>query len=58
MALKSIMCGRYYINLDIADEIEKVVHDIDLQIWQEHFLGDIHPTKFALIIEKSEHGMK
>ena len=23
------MCGRYYIDSDMADEIEKVVHDID-----------------------------
>ncbi len=23
------MCGRYYIDPDMADEIEKVVHDID-----------------------------
>ena len=23
------MCGRYYIDSDMANEIEKVVHDID-----------------------------
>ena len=26
------MCGRYYIDSDMADEIEKVVHDIDQRI--------------------------
>lgn len=52
------MCGRYYINLDMADEIEKVVHDIDKRIRQEHFSGDIYPTNIAPVIEKSEQGMK
>ena len=49
------MCGRYYIDSDMADEIEKVVHDIDQRIRQEHFAGDIFPTNVAPIIEKSEH---
>ena len=33
------MCGRYYIDSDMADEIEKVVHDIDQRNRQEHFAG-------------------
>ena len=45
------MCGRYYIDSDMADEIEKVVHDIDQRIRQEHFAGDIFPTNVAPIIE-------
>ena len=53
-----IMCGRYYIDSDMVDEIEKVVHDIDQRIRQEHFAGDIFPTNAAPIIEKSEHGLK
>ena len=52
------MCGRYYIDSDMVDEIEKVVHDIDQRIRQEHFAGDIFPTNVAPIIEKSEHGLK
>lgn len=52
------MCGRYYIDSDMADEIEKVVNDIDQRIRQEHFSGDIRPTNAAPVIEKSEHGMK
>lgn len=51
------MCGRYYIDSDMADEIEKVVHDIDQRIHQKHFAGDIFPTNVAPIIEKSEHGL-
>ena len=54
----SIMCGRYYIDSDMADEIEKVVHDIDQRIRQEHFAGDIFPTNVAPIIEKSKYGLK
>ena len=53
-----IMCGRYYIDSDMADEIEQVVNDIDQRIRQEHFTGDIRPTDTAPVIEKSEHGMK
>ena len=52
------MCGRYYIDSDVSDEIEKVVNDIDQRIRQEHFSGDIRPTNAAPVIEKSEHGMK
>ena len=52
------MCGRYYIDSDMADEIEKVVHKIDQRIRQKHFAGDIFPTNVAPIIEKSEHGLK
>lgn len=29
------MCGRYYIDSDMADGIEKVVHDIDQRIRQD-----------------------
>ena len=52
------MCGRYYIDPDMADEIEKVVHKIDQRIRQKHFAGDIFPTNAAPIIEKSEQGLK
>lgn len=44
------MCGRYYIDSDMANEIEKVVHDIDQRIRQEHFAGDIFPTNVAPIV--------
>ena len=52
------MCGRYYIDSDIADEVEKVVYDIEQRVQQNHFAGDIFPTNVAPIIEKSEHGLK
>lgn len=33
----SIMCDRYYIDSDMADEIEKVVHDIlKRKLWKNH----------------------
>ncbi len=35
------MCGRYYIDSDMADEIEKIVHDIDQRIRQEHDIRNI-----------------
>lgn len=53
-----IMCGRYYIDFNMANEIEKVVNDIDRRIRHDHFNGDIRPTDTAPVIEKSEHGMK
>lgn len=52
------MCGRYYIDSDMADEIEKVVHDIDRRIHQDRFCGDIFPTDVAPVIEKSDQGLK
>ena len=52
------MCGRYYIDSDMTDEIEKVVYDINQRIRQEHFAGDIFPTNVAPIIEKAELGLK
>ena len=52
------MCGRYYIDSDMIDEIEKVVNDIDKRIRHDYFTGDICPTNAAPVIEKSEYGMK
>ena len=52
------MCGRYYIDSDMADEIKKVVYDIDQRVRPKHFAGDIFPNNVAPIIEKSEHGLK
>ena len=52
------MCGRYCIDSDIVDEIEKVVHDIEQRVRQKHFAGDIFPTNAAPIIEKLEHRLK
>lgn len=52
------MCGRYYIDSDIADEVEKVVYDIEQRVQQNHFAGDIFLTNVAPIIEKSEQRLK
>ena len=52
------MCSRYYIDSDIEDELEKVVSDVDQQICQKCFAGDICPTDMAPIIEKTDQGLK
>lgn len=52
------MCSRYYIDSDIEDELEKVVSDVDQQICQKCFDGDICPTDMAPIIEKTNQGLK
>lgn len=52
------MCGRYYIDSDMVEEIEKIVHDIDPRIQDNRFEGDIFPSNIAPIIERSEKGMK
>ena len=52
------MCGRYYIDSDMENEIEKVVHDIDRRIHQDRFLGDIRPTDVAPVIEMSNQRLK
>lgn len=54
------MCGRYYIDFSLTDEIEEVVHSNSrrhlLEIQQ--LIGDILPTNTAPIIEKTEHGLQ
>ena len=46
-----VMCGRYYIESGWEGEIEDVVQDIDRRIRQEQFIGDVHPTDLAPVIE-------
>ena len=41
------MCGRYYIDSDMADEIQQVVREVDQRIRKAQFTGDIHPTESA-----------
>ena len=55
---KMKMCGRYYIDSDMADEIQQVVREVDQRIRKAQFTGDIHPTESAPVIEKSENGLK
>lgn len=51
------MCGRYYVNDDMAVEMERIVQQIDKRILEEHFGKDIHPTDFAPIIIGSSAGL-
>lgn len=43
------MCGRYYIDSDMAEKIETVVRYVDQRIRKKQFSGDIRPTEFALL---------
>ena len=52
------MCGRYYIDSDMAEKIETVVRYVDQRIRKKQFSGDIRPTEFAPVIEKSERGLE
>lgn len=52
------MCGRYYIESDWEGEIEDVVQDIDWWIRQERFIGDVHPTDLAPVIEMENQRLK
>ena len=38
------MCGRYYIDSDMAEKIETVVRYVDQRIRKKQFSGDIRPT--------------
>ena len=52
------MCGRYYIESGWEGEIEDVVQDIDRRIRQEQFIGDVHPTDLAPVIEMENQRLK
>lgn len=52
------MCSRYYIDSDIVDELESVVSDVNQQICQKSFTGDIRPNDMALVIEKTDQELK
>ena len=52
------MCGRYYIDSDMEDEIGKIVRKIDSGFQQKQFAGDIRPTNIAPIIEKAGNDLK
>ncbi len=52
------MCGRYYINFDLKNELEDVVQGIDQRIRQEQFIGDVHPTDLAPVIEMENQRLK
>ena len=53
-----VMCGRYYIESGWEGEIEDVVQDIDRRIRQEQFIGDVHPTDLAPVIEMENQRLK
>ena len=50
------MCSRYYIDLDMMEEISRVVQNIDGRIRLTQ--GDIRPTDVAPVIGQSEHRLE
>ncbi len=44
------MCGRFYIDDDVAREIEKTIRKIDEQLGKVCRSGDVHPTDMAAVI--------
>lgn len=52
------MCGRYYVDMDMADELERVIHDIDRKIREECSGRDVYPTDRAPVIENTANGFR
>ena len=54
------MCGRYYIDFGLTDEIEELVHSNSRSALDEmkQLIGDILPTNAAPIIEKTDQSLQ
>lgn len=52
------MCGRYYIDPDMMDEMQKIVPGAKREIWEGKEKQDIYPTNTVPVIEKTEEGLK
>lgn len=52
------MCGRYYVDADMAEEISRMVRQVDRKIREEKFDGDIYPTCLAPVIDCPEEEMR
>ena len=48
------MCGRYYIDDDMKDELEKLIHDIDQKIRNRNITGDMKPSMQAPVIYQKD----
>lgn len=54
------MCGRYYVDDDTAEEIEKVIRLVDakvngkLPVMEHIHRGDVHPSEIAPVLLKKE----
>ncbi|MCI8639746.1 MAG: SOS response-associated peptidase [Coprococcus sp.] len=51
------MCGRYYVDRDMEDELEKVIHEIDRKMREECQGRDVYPTNRAPVIENTANGL-
>ena len=45
------MCGRYYVDDETSQEIEKIVKKLDQRLKIEHG-QDIHPSESAVVLTK------
>ena len=54
----NILHDRLFIESGWEGEIEDVVQDIDRRIRQEQFIGDVHPTDLAPVIEMENQRLK
>ncbi len=52
------MCSRYYIDANMADEIEKAINNVDKRILLERFTGEVRPTDSVPVIEKTKQGLR
>ena len=51
------MCSRYYFDDEAADELEKIVRQVDETVREERFGKDIHPTDLAPVIIEGPAGL-
>lgn len=52
------MCGRYYIDRNMAEELEKLIYEIDWEIRKECWSRDMCPTDRTPVIENTTNGFK
>lgn len=49
------MCGRYYVDDETAQEIERLVRQVDEKLRGKS--GDIHPTDMAMVVKASQDAL-
>lgn len=51
------MCGRYYVDDDMAREIEKLVREVDERLRKERMGRDVYPTNIAPVLTGNTGGI-
>ena len=52
------MCGRYYVDDSMVEEIEQIFNGIDNRLNGKAFRGDIYPTNTAPVISAASSGLQ